>query len=229
MRPPFGRFTIGAHTPDGARFRANATKGQFSYLLPGGTEVDYNDIVFTGRLYIYVEGILPDEVRAKLVEKARERDLNIVFRDALYAHEKASSETPKAFISHDSRDKDEIARPIATTLRSMRCPVWYDEFSLEVGQSLRESIEHGLKISRKCIFVLTPNFLSKGGWPKREYEAVFTRELIEAQNLILPVWSQVSQREVFDFSPILADRWGLSWDQLGEKEVCRRLFVNLNR
>ena len=86
------------------------------------------------------------------------------------------------------------------------CPVWYDEFSLSVGDSLRESIEGGLKSCGYCILVLTPNFLSKGGWPKREYDSIFTREVIEDERLILPVWHNVSKQEVMEYSASLADK-----------------------
>ena len=34
--------------------------------------------------------------------------------------------------------KKGIARPIASELRSLMCPAWFDEFSLKVGDSLRE-------------------------------------------------------------------------------------------
>jgi TIR domain len=108
----------------------------------------------------------------------------------------------------------------------MLCPVWFDEFSLKVGDSLRESIESGLKVCPMCIFVLTLNFLAKGGWPKREYEIIFTRELVEEKKLILPVWAGVSRDEVYQYSPILADRVAVDW-ALGEEEVCRRLFGKL--
>jgi hypothetical protein len=37
--------------------------------------------------------------------------------------------------------------------------VWYDEFSLKVGDSLRESIEKGIKECKKCILILTQNYL----------------------------------------------------------------------
>jgi hypothetical protein len=104
--------------------------------------------------------------------------------------------------------------------------VWYDEFSLQVGDSLREGIESGLKSCHMCIFILTPNFLSKGGWAKREYDAIFTRELVEERQLILPVRAGVSQRDVYEYSPVLADRLAVDW-ALGEEEVCRRLFAQL--
>ncbi|MDP6102278.1 MAG: hypothetical protein QF579_03090 [Dehalococcoidia bacterium] len=50
-----------------------------------------------------------------------------------------------ALISHDSRDKDDVDCKIAINLNRMLCPVWYDEFSPKVGDSLREGIEKGLK------------------------------------------------------------------------------------
>ena len=48
------------------------------------------------------------------------------------------------FISHASEDKDEIVRPLANALRSEGLEVWYDEFSLRIGDSLRRKIDHGL-------------------------------------------------------------------------------------
>ena len=48
------------------------------------------------------------------------------------------------FISHASEDKEAIARPLAEALRSHGLRVWYDEFALRPGNSLRESIDRGL-------------------------------------------------------------------------------------
>ena len=76
-----------------------------------------------------------------------------------YAESRSSHQRPLAFISHDSRDKADIALPLALMLEERNCPVWYADFSLRVGDSLRESIERGLKETRKCILLLSPNFL----------------------------------------------------------------------
>ena len=46
-------------------------------------------------------------------------------------------ERPAAFICHDSRDKERVARPIAEGLSRLACPVWYDEFSLDVGELIQ--------------------------------------------------------------------------------------------
>ena len=78
------------------------------------------------------------------------------------------------------------------------CPVWYDEFALRIGDNLRDSIERGLKECRKCVLVLSPNFLTNGGWTKKEFDLIFTREILEAQQLVLPVWHGVRKEQVYE-------------------------------
>ena len=106
------------------------------------------------------------------------------------------------------------------------CPVWYDEFSLPVGARLRESIERGFREAAKCVLILTPHFLSNTGWTREEFNGIFTRELVERREVILPVWSEVTREQVFVYSPSLADRVAVNW-ALGEAEVLRRLAASV--
>lgn len=103
------------------------------------------------------------------------------------------------------------------------CPVWYDDFTLKVGDSLRESIEQGIRDCQKCILILTPNFLGNDRWTKREYDGVFTRELVEEQKVILPVWHGVTRDDVYGYSQILADRVAVQRSK-GVEEVARKLI-----
>jgi hypothetical protein len=41
------------------------------------------------------------------------------------------------FISHANEDKDDIARPLAEKLKALGLKVWFDEYSLKLGDSLR--------------------------------------------------------------------------------------------
>ena len=68
------------------------------------------------------------------------------------------------FISHAWEDKDAIARPLAEELRRRGFDVWYDEFSLKMGDSLRGSIDYGLANSRFGLVILSKNFFAKH-WP----------------------------------------------------------------
>ena len=59
------------------------------------------------------------------------------------------------FISHASEDKDDFVRDLANSLQRHGLKVWYDEFTLRVGDSLRRSIENGLKNSSYGVVVLS--------------------------------------------------------------------------
>jgi hypothetical protein len=60
---------------------------------------------------------------------------------------KNAEKTYDVFISHASEDKDSLVRPLAIALRHLGASVWYDEFSLHVGDSLSGSIDKGLSSS----------------------------------------------------------------------------------
>ena len=107
------------------------------------------------------------------------------------------------FISHASEDKDVIVRPLATILERLSVRVWYDEFSLQLGDSLTASIDKGLQESRYGLVVLSKAFLSKK-WPEYEYRSLMTRE-IDGERVILPLWYDVTQDDIKNFSLYLAD------------------------
>lgn len=128
-----------------------------------------------------------------------------------------SSKKWDVFISHASEDKDQIARPLALALRARGIPVWYDEFSLKVGDSLRASIDYGLANSRYGVVILSKDFFARH-WPVQELNGLAGRES-EGRKVILPVWHEVSEQEVRTFSPMLADRIAAKSDAGVEKIV----------
>ena len=121
------------------------------------------------------------------------------------------------FISHASEDKDEIARALAKALTEKGLSVWYDEFSLKVGDSLRQSIDQGLSHSKFGVVILSPHFFEKH-WPQQELNGLATRE-VGGKKVILPVWHKVGFDEVRQFSPMLADRLAVSTDEGLQKVV----------
>lgn len=184
--------------------------------------LDSMTLQFAGRVFFYCEAMPDVNDRREIRQYAKLRGIHVIFRGSAYASARAKAERPLAFISHDTRDKDLIARPIAVGLIKRACPVWFDEYSLKVGDRLRESIEHGLKECKKCILVISPNFLSNSGWSRAEFNSVFTREIIERDDVILPVWLEVTAKKVYEYSPTLADRFALDWKS-GEEAVVSKL------
>jgi TIR domain len=189
---------------------------------------DLLSIATTQRVFMYAETSLTQDEILDLQAKAQAMGHDLQFRDAAYSSHRTRLEKPQAFISHDSRDKETVARRIALNLQQKACPVWYDEFSLALGDNLREKIELGLKECTKCVLILSANFLGNRGWGKKEFESVFTREIIEDAQLVLPVWHGISKQQVFDYSPSLLNVKGVDWDKLGEDEVCRQIYLAIN-
>lgn len=114
------------------------------------------------------------------------------------------------FISHASEDKP-FVRPLAAALRNKGLVVWYDEFSLRLGDSLRESIDHGLANSRHGVVVLSHDFFAKR-WTRRELNAMFQR-VGTGNREILPIWHRIDADDVARYAPMLADIKAIGSDQ----------------
>ena len=181
------------------------------------------DLKFSGRVFIYSEVDLEPSESRNLDEIAASSSMSVRLRGSVMLRARAATERPRAFISHDFRDKEAVGRPLAVALSKLMCPVWYDEFSLKIGDSLRETIEKGLKECGRCVILLSPRYLSNNGWTKVEFNSVFTRELIEEKKLILPVWFEVSKKDIFEYSPSLADRVAAIWTGSAD-ETARKLY-----
>lgn len=115
-----------------------------------------------------------------------------------------TSRTYDVFISHASEDKDSVVRPLAIALRSHNLKVWYDEFELRIGDSLRRKIDEGLAKSRFGIVVISRHFISKG-WTNYELDGLITRA-VSGDQILLPIWHEITKQEVVDYSPSLADK-----------------------
>jgi hypothetical protein len=112
------------------------------------------------------------------------------------------------FISHATEDKDNFVRPLAELLTNNGHKVWFDEFQLKVGDSLRKKIDEGLKLSKYGIAVLSRDFFRKN-WTEYELNGLVAREM-NGVKIILPIWHNVTRDEVLSFSPTLADKVALN-------------------
>ena len=126
------------------------------------------------------------------------------------------------FISHASEDKDSFVRDLVLALEERGASVWYDEFELKVGDSLRREIERGLTNSRFGIVVLSTHFFAKE-WPQRELDGLFTLDA-NGDIRILPIWHRISKDEVLRHSPMLADKVALNTSLSTVHEIASELL-----
>lgn len=125
------------------------------------------------------------------------------------------------FISHASEDKDTIVRQLVDTLEKLKLKIWFDEFSLKVGDSLSKSIDDGLQKSKFGIVVISKNFLEKR-WTDYEYRSLLSKEN-NGKKVILPIWHNISKDEVKKFSLYLSDKVALDTSKSSINNIALRL------
>ncbi|MDR2424751.1 MAG: TIR domain-containing protein [Prevotellaceae bacterium] len=128
------------------------------------------------------------------------------------------------FVSHASEDKATFVKPFVELLKEKGISVWYDELELQIGDSLRRSIDNGLKNSRYGIVVLSEAFFRKQ-WTQRELNGLFARE----DGVILPIWHKISKDEVMQYSPIIADLKALNTSDFTKEEIAEQIAAKINR
>jgi TIR domain len=97
------------------------------------------------------------------------------------------------FVSHAFEDKDEIARQLVEALVARGISVWFDEYELRLGDSIRKKIEQGLRDSRHGLIIMTKNFFNRE-WTQKELSA-----LEASGKRVMPVWHGITAQDVQTF------------------------------
>jgi len=143
------------------------------------------------------------------------RDLSEFKSDGIY----------DVFISHASEDKEPFVKSLAVALADRGLKVWYDEFTLQIGDSLRRMIDRGIASSRIGLVVLSPSFVKKD-WTNHELDGILARALVGQQRL-LPIWHGISKQEVLDYSPSIADKVARSTTSYTVDEIAAEISTLL--
>lgn len=125
------------------------------------------------------------------------------------------------FISHATEDKDALVRPLANALIARGLTVWYDEFELRVGDSLRRKIDTGIARSRFGLVVLSHAFFAKS-WPQYELDGLVTLS-VSGKQVLLPLWHEISKDEVVRQSPSLADKVAIRTSDYSIEEIAEEV------
>ena len=139
-----------------------------------------------------------------------------------------SNEEYDVFISHAFEDKEDFVDEFVSELREQGLKVWYDTDKLKWGDSMREKIDKGLSKSRYGVVILSPNYISENKyWTKAELNGLFQVETINGKT-ILPIWHNLTKKQVTEYSPIIADRKAMTTASMTAKEIAvelKELFV----
>ena len=95
--------------------------------------------------------------------------------------------------------------------------VWFDEFELQLGDSLNEKISHGLSRSRFGVVVISQIFFAKH-WTKFEMDGLVARQM-SGERVILPIWHRITKSEILKQAPSMADIVSLNSSTQGLEEI----------
>jgi len=109
----------------------------------------------------------------------------------------------KIFLSHSSKDKDFVRR-LTNDLQSKDIPVWFDEWELNVGDSLNKKISDGIKESGWLAVILS-NHSIQSQWVEKELNAALTEELEKQQVFVLPILIEDCEMPLFLKDKMFAD------------------------
>jgi TIR domain len=122
-----------------------------------------------------------------------------------------SDRKPDVFLSHSSVDKPTVRR-LAKDLSSVGADVWFDDWEIEIGDSLHQSIGRGLRCSRYVAVVLSQKSTASR-WCAEELETAFVLEREDGRKRILPLLFDSTEVPVFLKGRVYQDMRGENYFQ----------------
>ena len=109
-------------------------------------------------------------------EFARELEKRLGLEEnAVMSRESPVVSTPKLYFAHASENKG-VAKPLANRMVANGIDVWFDEWEIGTGDSLRRKMEGGLSNCTHFLVLLTPESVGKP-WVETEIDAGFVQNV----------------------------------------------------
>lgn len=158
---------------------------------------------FTNRVFIYTN-YFADSYREELRTMFKEAGYIATLRDTKTWNTMQQNRKADYFLCHDSRDKP-VARELYSALVGEGLKIFFDEVSIDFGDSIYQKLEEGLRESTFGLILVSPNFIENDRWAKKlEFESFAVKYLNSGNNIIIPVWHDVTVAQVQNASAMLA-------------------------
>lgn len=177
------------------------------------------------------QGDINRKVQASYEAQIEKLQQQLLQSPVTIANEALPDEEYDVFVSHAYEDKESFVDEFVEALRNKGLKVWYDTDKLKWGDSMREKIDKGLAKSRYGVVVLSPNYIAEHKyWTKAELNGLFQVETVNGKT-ILPIWHNLTKKQVVEYSPIIADRKAMTTALMTPQEIAealKELFTSEN-
>ena len=126
------------------------------------------------------------------------------------------------FLSHSSLDKDVFVSEFSEKLSEKGFKVFEDVKVFKVGQSQTDMMNMGILNSRFGVVFLSANFI-QSGWSEYEFKSFLNREINEKKMIILPIWHEVTDKQVRQYNPYLVDKFALKTEEFTMDEIVEHI------
>jgi hypothetical protein len=162
--------------------------------------IENEDILFTGKIFIETNFINIDKAKAyQMIEKInikyKGKKLSFRIRENMDWEIMNKENWPSVFLCHDSKDK-ELVELLYWELKKNSINVWYDKYSLVLGDSLTEKISGGLNEAKHGVVFISKSFLSNEKWVKFELQTLMSKQIYNNTNTIIPVWLDIEEKDL---------------------------------
>lgn len=142
---------------------------------------------------------------------------------SITSSENSDIEEYDVFVSHAWEDKESFVDEFVKAMEDLNIRVWYDKNEMKWGDSMRAKIDAGLRKSKFGIAVLSPNYIADGKyWTKTELDGLFQMESFNGK-ILLPIWHNLTKKQLYDFSPILASKLAMTTATMTPKEIAIKM------
>ena len=108
------------------------------------------------------------------------------------------------FISHASKDKLDYVDELKQSIDKLRINVFYDKDTIEWGDYWKDKILEGVEKAEFAIIVISENFFGRE-WTELELDEFLHRQNANGQKLILPILYNITDAQLKEKYPDVAD------------------------
>lgn len=194
-------------------------------LSNNGIDLHGKDSTFTKMVYLFTR---KTNISKSLISNAfNSIGCKVLVIDDDYIYAVNEKKRPDFFICHDYRDKEAVATPLYNELSRKQAKVWYDDYSLMVGDSLSEKLQEGIRECRYGILIVSKNLLENTSWAKYELQSFIGKQVSQNKTVILPVWYNITKKDVASVSEWLAEKSAEIFNDNIEA-IANNLIIRLN-
>jgi len=127
------------------------------------------------------------------------------------------------FLSYSSNDRKAIIEPLYHVLKDEGFKPWFDIKEIKWGDSIVQKMQDGIANTKIIIFFISKSYLKKP-WTLKELRSIVAMQQISDSQIIFPILLGVTEKELIQSVPFLADIKYLKIENYSHKEKVEKKY-----